>query len=60
MEKIKIKEDDDALRIQYFVHTLQVFHVEFLSQLKEWDQLIQVVEVSLRPSAFSPQNNFGI
>lgn len=61
MDKNKIKDDDDVLRVQYFIHTLQVFHAEFLAQLKEWDQLSQVVEVNLRSSALSPlhQNNFG-
>lgn len=50
----KIKDDDDVLRVQYFIHTLQVFHAEFLAQLKEWDQLTQVVEVILHLSALSP------
>ncbi|KAF9467007.1 hypothetical protein BDZ94DRAFT_1212000 [Collybia nuda] len=44
MNKNKIKNDGDALRVQYFIHTLQVFHAEFLVQLKEWDQVSQVVQ----------------
>ncbi|KAJ6505845.1 meiosis protein SPO22/ZIP4 like-domain-containing protein [Mycena vitilis] len=43
MEKNKITEGDDILRVQYFLHVLRVFEAEMLAQLKEWDQLSQIV-----------------
>ncbi|KAF8139351.1 meiosis protein SPO22/ZIP4 like-domain-containing protein [Mycena galopus ATCC 62051] len=43
MEKNKIAEGDDILRVQYFLHVLRVFEAEMLAQLKEWDQLSQIV-----------------
>ncbi|KAJ7615258.1 meiosis protein SPO22/ZIP4 like-domain-containing protein [Mycena polygramma] len=43
MEKNKITERDDILRVQYFLHVLRVFEAEMLAQLKEWDQLSQIV-----------------
>ncbi|KAJ6568977.1 meiosis protein SPO22/ZIP4 like-domain-containing protein [Mycena capillaripes] len=43
MEKKKITDGDDILRVQYFLHVLRVFEAETLAQLKEWDQLSQIV-----------------
>ncbi|KAJ7877618.1 meiosis protein SPO22/ZIP4 like-domain-containing protein [Mycena leptocephala] len=43
MEKNKITDVDDVLRVQYFLHVLRVFEAEMLAQLKEWDQLSQIV-----------------
>lgn len=45
MEKNKITDVDDVLRVQYFLHVLRVFEAEMLAQLKEWDQLSQIVTV---------------
>ncbi|KAK7007973.1 meiosis protein SPO22/ZIP4 like-domain-containing protein [Favolaschia claudopus] len=43
MERNKITDGDDLLRVQYFLHVLRVFEAEMLAQLKEWDQLLQIV-----------------
>ncbi|KAF7340474.1 hypothetical protein MVEN_01967700 [Mycena venus] len=43
MEKNKITDGDDILRVQYFLHVLRVFEAEMLAQLKEWDQLLHIV-----------------
>ncbi|KAJ6505545.1 hypothetical protein C8R45DRAFT_1209240 [Mycena sanguinolenta] len=43
MAKNKITDGDDVLRVQYFLHVLRVFETEMLAQLKEWDQLSQIV-----------------
>ncbi|KAF7367752.1 hypothetical protein MSAN_00839200 [Mycena sanguinolenta] len=43
MEKNKITDGDDVLRVQYFLHVLRVFEAEMLAQLKEWDRLSQIV-----------------
>ncbi|KAJ7233617.1 meiosis protein SPO22/ZIP4 like-domain-containing protein [Mycena haematopus] len=43
MEKNKIRDGNDLLRVQYFLHVLRVFEAEMLAQLKEWDQLSQIV-----------------
>ncbi|KAJ7362964.1 meiosis protein SPO22/ZIP4 like-domain-containing protein [Mycena albidolilacea] len=43
MAKNKITDGDDILRVQYFLHVLRVFEAEMLAQLKEWDQLLQIV-----------------
>lgn len=45
MGKNKITDPDDILRIQYFLHVLRVFEAEMLAQLKQWDQLSQIVTV---------------
>lgn len=45
MSKNKIIENDDILRVEYFLHTLRIFEAELLARLKEWDQLLQVVGV---------------
>ncbi|KAG6865823.1 hypothetical protein C0991_011442 [Blastosporella zonata] len=44
MENGKVQKDDEVLRMQYFIHTLQVFEAEFLSRAKFWDQIPQLVE----------------
>ncbi|KAJ7115262.1 meiosis protein SPO22/ZIP4 like-domain-containing protein [Mycena epipterygia] len=43
VEKNKITDADDILRIQYFLHVLRVFEAEMLAQLRDWDQLSQIV-----------------
>ncbi|KAJ7449476.1 hypothetical protein B0H11DRAFT_333517 [Mycena galericulata] len=43
MEKNKITDGDDVLRVEYFLHVLRVFEAEVLAQLKEWEQLSQIV-----------------
>ncbi|KAJ7223591.1 meiosis protein SPO22/ZIP4 like-domain-containing protein [Mycena pura] len=43
MEKNKITDADDIVRVQYFLHVLRVFEAEILAQLKEWNQLSQIV-----------------
>jgi hypothetical protein len=45
MAKNKITDGDDIVRVQYFLHVLRVFEAEMLAQLKEWDQLLQIVTV---------------
>lgn len=44
MEKGRIQQQDDKLRMEYFIHTLYVFEAEFLSYAKRWDQIAQLVE----------------
>ncbi|KAG6828742.1 hypothetical protein H0H92_006880 [Tricholoma furcatifolium] len=44
MEKGKIQKDDEVLRVQYFIHTLQVFEAEFLTRAKSWDRVPQLIE----------------
>lgn len=46
-ENQKIKGEDDILRVQYFVHTLQIFQTEFFTYLREWDAISLLVEVKL-------------
>ncbi|KAJ6605346.1 meiosis protein SPO22/ZIP4 like-domain-containing protein [Mycena vulgaris] len=41
--KNKITDADDMLRVKYFLHVLRVFEAEMLAQLKDWDQLSQIV-----------------
>ncbi|RDB27351.1 TPR repeat-containing protein ZIP4 [Hypsizygus marmoreus] len=55
MKQDKIHEENDVLRVQYFIHTLQVFQAECLAHLKAWDQLSQLVEeiVNSGPLALS-------
>ncbi|TFK38784.1 meiosis protein SPO22/ZIP4 like-domain-containing protein [Crucibulum laeve] len=43
VSKNKIQDDNDRSRVQYFIHVLQVFEAEFLVQLKDWDQVSQIV-----------------
>jgi len=43
VEKNKITTADDLLRVEYFLHVLRVFEAEMLAQLKEWEQLSQIV-----------------
>ncbi|KAF7317365.1 hypothetical protein HMN09_00472800 [Mycena chlorophos] len=38
-----ITDADDIRRTEYFLHVLRVFEAEILAQLKEWDELSQVV-----------------
>ena len=45
MAKNKISDADDIVRVQYFLHVLRVFEAEILAQLKEWNQLSQIVTV---------------
>jgi hypothetical protein len=45
VDKNKITDADDILRIQYFLHVLRVFEAEMLAQLQDWDQLSQIVTV---------------
>lgn len=45
MEKNILNDPDESRRVQYFLHILQVFEVELLVQLKEWDLLSQIVRV---------------
>lgn len=47
LEKNKITDSEDVLRIQYFLHTLRVFETEVLARLKDWDQLLQIVTVRI-------------
>ncbi|KAK7461310.1 sporulation-specific protein 22 [Stygiomarasmius scandens] len=44
LEKHAIVDNSDCTRIQYFLHTLRVFEAEILVQLKEWDQVLQLVD----------------
>lgn len=46
-EKKAVQESGDSERIQYFLHALRVYQVEFLTQLREWAQLSQEVDVGL-------------
>ncbi|KAJ7474020.1 meiosis protein SPO22/ZIP4 like-domain-containing protein [Mycena latifolia] len=43
VEKNKITDADDILRIEYFLHVLRVFEAEMLAQLKDWEQLSHIV-----------------
>ncbi|KAF8060777.1 meiosis protein SPO22/ZIP4 like-domain-containing protein, partial [Lyophyllum atratum] len=43
LENGKIKKEEEILRIRYFIHTLQVFEAEFLTQAKDWDQIPPLV-----------------
>lgn len=45
MEKNKITDPDDTVRVEYFMHVLRIFEAEMLAQLKEWEQLSQIVTV---------------
>ncbi|KAF5376865.1 hypothetical protein D9615_007266 [Tricholomella constricta] len=53
MEQGKIHKEDEILRVQYFIHTLQIFQAEFLTHAKEWDQIPPLVQeiVNLGPLA---------
>ncbi|KAG6844877.1 hypothetical protein H0H87_002822 [Tephrocybe sp. NHM501043] len=44
MEKGQVQKDDEVLRMQYFIHTLQVFEAEFLARGKLWDRIPKLVE----------------
>ncbi|KAG5643053.1 hypothetical protein DXG03_001631 [Asterophora parasitica] len=44
MEQGKILREDEILRVQYFIHILQVFEAEFLMQAKKWDQIPPLVK----------------
>ncbi|KAG6819251.1 hypothetical protein H0H93_013770, partial [Arthromyces matolae] len=44
MGKGKVQKDEEVLRMQYFIHTLQVFQAEFLARTKLWDQVPQLVQ----------------
>ncbi|KAF5347040.1 hypothetical protein D9758_011629 [Tetrapyrgos nigripes] len=44
IEKHIIVDRSDSVRIQYFLHTLHVFETEILVQLKEWDQVLLLVD----------------
>ncbi|KAG6909084.1 hypothetical protein DXG01_002065 [Tephrocybe rancida] len=44
MEKGKVQKDDEVLRMQYFIYTLQVFEAEFLTRAKSWVQIPHLVE----------------
>ncbi|KAG6890868.1 hypothetical protein C0992_012004 [Termitomyces sp. T32_za158] len=44
MEKGKVQKDEELLRMQYFMHTLQVFEAEFLTRAKMWDQIPKLVQ----------------
>lgn len=46
IEQGKIKDENDTLRVQYFIHMLRVFHAELLTYLKKWNELSLLVEVS--------------
>lgn len=43
LDQKKLPNETDVTRAQYFVHTLRVFEVEFLAQLKRWDDIAAVV-----------------
>lgn len=46
IEKGKVQKDEEVLRMQYFIHTLQVFEAEFLTRAKIWDQIPRLVQAS--------------
>lgn len=55
LEKGQLNGEDNILRVQYFLHTLHVFEVEFLVYMKEWDQLTLIIEASFQLSrSFTP------
>ncbi|KAJ7609436.1 hypothetical protein FB45DRAFT_944458 [Roridomyces roridus] len=43
MDKNKITDAEDVVRVEYFLHVLRVFEVEILAQLKEWEQLSKII-----------------
>lgn len=49
MDKNKIVDADDVRRIEYFVHTLRIFEAELFARLKDWDQLLQIIQVIFLP-----------
>ncbi|TFK68509.1 SPO22-domain-containing protein [Pluteus cervinus] len=49
----KITQPSDVQRVEYFVHTLRVFEVELLAQLKEWDHVSQIIGEVTNSGAFS-------
>ncbi len=42
-----ITDENDLVRVGYFLHTLRVFEVEMLVRLGEWEAVGRVVGVSL-------------
>ncbi|KAG6873268.1 hypothetical protein C0995_001042 [Termitomyces sp. Mi166 len=44
MEKEIVQKDEEVLRMQYFIHTLQVFEAEFLTRAKLWEQIPPLVQ----------------
>jgi len=53
LDQHKIPTDTDLTRAQYFIHTLRVFEVEFLAQLRQWNDIEAIVgeTVNSGPSA---------
>jgi hypothetical protein len=47
LDKNRIKEEDDRLRVQYFVHVLRIFQTEFCAYLNKWDEMSLLIEVRL-------------
>lgn len=47
MNKKKIVAVDDVRRVKYFLHILRIFQSESLANLKEWDELLEVIAVTL-------------
>ncbi|KAM6497714.1 hypothetical protein JOM56_005662 [Amanita muscaria] len=43
LDQKRLPNETDVTRAQYFVHTLRVFEVEFLAQLRRWDDIAAVV-----------------
>ncbi|KAJ8703329.1 sporulation-specific protein 22, variant 2 [Pleurotus ostreatus] len=43
MNKKKIVAVDDVRRVKYFLHILRIFQSESLANLKEWDELLEVI-----------------
>jgi hypothetical protein len=46
-DKKVVQESGNSERIQYFLHALRVYQAEFSTQLREWAQLSQEVDVRL-------------
>jgi len=46
-QKKVVQESGDSERIQYFLHALRVYQADFSTQLREWGQLSQEVDVRL-------------
>ena len=46
-EKKVVQESGDSERIQYFLHALRVYQAELSTQLRDWAQLSQEVDVRL-------------
>ena len=40
-----VQDGPDFDRLQYFMHVLRIYEVEFSVQLKEWKRVTQIVEV---------------